>query len=699
MEKHAFLNQQQKREIFDLKGKNQINFGHPQQLQFASSNVEPKNNIPVNNMNRLAGQLDPSYKEHQQIKQYNALIPNFKRDPLTDLLFNLLIKQSDNKEIQSSDQIVSAQELIVRGQKIKKTMEQTWGDVFTEVCQNNKITPTQEMIDIFVESSTQKLLEDGNAKQAFDLAYNLLSDDKTFVENKDTQSILRKQFFTGLLKQPQNENKEKKKSTNNYRNWLLKNCKRGIEDMTLNTKHNNVLNELAENKKIQNIIDIINMDHHVKYKVLNTIIENAIVFTKNELFLSIKNGDKDDLNVAGIFTNQQMKQYFVNYLVDKYPEKNKNFMDYQDDCFLNKNGEFFTCTPKKIKDNYDSRDLFTNCYTEWIEKKIKDMSHENKMDFLKNQLTQNLDKQSLQKRAILVVLRKINDSLRCSINSAVKDFLPDISSTVFMSDSIKKIINNQVDVNNIIDSQNELYKIFHDTTENITCKLNRIKNIANNNFSVNEAIAILENQMQVKNVIDNQIDAQRIIYAKSELRNFLEKQLADQNKKLADQNKQLADLNKQLVDQRKQLADQEKQLDDKINFQNQQMDILQLTKEIMQSILSQEAFHTDLYKKNGLTTKQYEALKTMKIGKSVKKCTICCQNFCKDELLKQFPCGDLAHIECAIDWFHSHTECPSLGCQNSVLTGQSLKNKPISDAVQDVYKTIQQITMGMYTKM
>ena len=396
MEKHAFLNQQQKREIFDLKGKNQINFGHPQQLQFASSNVEPKNNIPVNNMNRLAGQLDPSYKEHQQIKQYNALIPNFKRDPLTDLLFNLLIKQSDNKEIQSSDQIVSAQELIVRGQKIKKTMEQTWGDVFTEVCKKNKITPTQEMIDIFAQASTQKLLEDGNAKKAFDMAYDMLSCHYTYIKSKETQDILRKQFFSGLLKQSQLAITEKEQPRKDYHGWLLHNCKNGINMLKVEGDKNIVIVNLSKNKNIQNIIDIIDREHdihnHKQAKIIAEHMRHSDIFSHSLVLRSIKDdiGNGDSLNFSNIFTNKQVEQYLINYIFEKHPIENRNFMEYQAILYQSKEGFMYHMSEEEQNSSNIESFLFTR-HEKWLENEMKNFSDKQKLAFLNRQLNTELN--------------------------------------------------------------------------------------------------------------------------------------------------------------------------------------------------------------------------------------------------------------------------------------------------------------------
>ncbi|CAD8145282.1 unnamed protein product [Paramecium octaurelia] len=76
-------------------------------------------------------------------------------------------------------------------------------------------------------------------------------------------------------------------------------------------------------------------------------------------------------------------------------------------------------------------------------------------------------------------------------------------------------------------------------------------------------------------------------------------------------------------------------------------------------------------KSNGVPKKYLQKLKMMKMGKSNRQCSICCNQFQKDELIIQLPCKHIYHKSCVDSWLQSSTKCPN--CRSDVL--EALKNQ------------------------
>ncbi|CAD8158221.1 unnamed protein product [Paramecium octaurelia] len=73
---------------------------------------------------------------------------------------------------------------------------------------------------------------------------------------------------------------------------------------------------------------------------------------------------------------------------------------------------------------------------------------------------------------------------------------------------------------------------------------------------------------------------------------------------------------------------------------------------------------------NGVPKKYLQKLKVMMMGKSNRQCSICCNQFQKDELITQLPCKHIYHKSCVDSWLQSSTKCPN--CRSDVL--EALKN-------------------------
>ncbi|CAD8074324.1 unnamed protein product [Paramecium sonneborni] len=73
-----------------------------------------------------------------------------------------------------------------------------------------------------------------------------------------------------------------------------------------------------------------------------------------------------------------------------------------------------------------------------------------------------------------------------------------------------------------------------------------------------------------------------------------------------------------------------------------------------------------IFQKDHGVPKQYlQKLKKMKMGKSNRLCSICCNQFQKDELIIQLPCKHIYHKSCVEIWLQSSTKCPN--CRSDVL--------------------------------
>ncbi|CAD8069872.1 unnamed protein product [Paramecium sonneborni] len=70
-------------------------------------------------------------------------------------------------------------------------------------------------------------------------------------------------------------------------------------------------------------------------------------------------------------------------------------------------------------------------------------------------------------------------------------------------------------------------------------------------------------------------------------------------------------------------------------------------------------------KGNGVPKKYLQKLKQMKMGKSNRQCSICCNQFEKDELIIQLPCKHIYHKFCVESWLQNSTKCPN--CRADVL--------------------------------
>ncbi|CAD8153517.1 unnamed protein product [Paramecium pentaurelia] len=74
---------------------------------------------------------------------------------------------------------------------------------------------------------------------------------------------------------------------------------------------------------------------------------------------------------------------------------------------------------------------------------------------------------------------------------------------------------------------------------------------------------------------------------------------------------------------------------------------------------------------NGVPKKYLQKLKIMMMGKSNRQCSICCNQFQKDELIMQLPCKHIYHKSCVDSWLQSSTKCPN--CRSDVL--EALKDQ------------------------
>ncbi|CAD8085156.1 unnamed protein product [Paramecium sonneborni] len=74
---------------------------------------------------------------------------------------------------------------------------------------------------------------------------------------------------------------------------------------------------------------------------------------------------------------------------------------------------------------------------------------------------------------------------------------------------------------------------------------------------------------------------------------------------------------------------------------------------------------------NGVPKNYLEKIKRMKMGKSNKKCSICFNEFQKDELIMQLPCQHIFHEHCCKSWLVNSRKCPN--CRSDVV--EMIKNQ------------------------
>ncbi|CAD8146488.1 unnamed protein product [Paramecium octaurelia] len=86
-------------------------------------------------------------------------------------------------------------------------------------------------------------------------------------------------------------------------------------------------------------------------------------------------------------------------------------------------------------------------------------------------------------------------------------------------------------------------------------------------------------------------------------------------------------------------------------------------------LLEQQLWQTNIdkvfQKGKGVPKKLQQKLRKMKMGKSNRQCSICCNNFSKDETIIQLPCKHIFHQSCLFSWLDHSTKCPN--CRSDVL--------------------------------
>ncbi|CAK69789.1 unnamed protein product (macronuclear) [Paramecium tetraurelia] len=97
----------------------------------------------------------------------------------------------------------------------------------------------------------------------------------------------------------------------------------------------------------------------------------------------------------------------------------------------------------------------------------------------------------------------------------------------------------------------------------------------------------------------------------------------------------------------------------------------QVTNQIRQEIVSlqnqlwQSNIDKVFQKGNGVPKILQKKLRMMKMGKSNRQCSICCNSFEKDETIIQLPCKHIFHKSCLFSWLDHSTKCPN--CRSDVL--------------------------------
>ncbi|CAK69020.1 unnamed protein product (macronuclear) [Paramecium tetraurelia] len=94
-------------------------------------------------------------------------------------------------------------------------------------------------------------------------------------------------------------------------------------------------------------------------------------------------------------------------------------------------------------------------------------------------------------------------------------------------------------------------------------------------------------------------------------------------------------------------------------------------------LLEQQLWQTNIdkvfQKGKGVPKKLQQKLRKMKMGKSNRQCSICCNNFSKDETIIQLPCKHIFHQSCLFSWLDHSTKCPN--CRSDVLEGLKSEEK------------------------
>ncbi|CAD8214172.1 unnamed protein product [Paramecium pentaurelia] len=97
-----------------------------------------------------------------------------------------------------------------------------------------------------------------------------------------------------------------------------------------------------------------------------------------------------------------------------------------------------------------------------------------------------------------------------------------------------------------------------------------------------------------------------------------------------------------------------------------QQEIQQLQQQLWENNLN-KVYH----KSNGVPKNFMEKIKRMKMGKSNKKCSICCNEFHKDESIMQLPCKHIFHENCCKSWLVNSRKCPN--CRSDIV--ELIKNE------------------------
>ncbi|CAK63688.1 unnamed protein product (macronuclear) [Paramecium tetraurelia] len=115
------------------------------------------------------------------------------------------------------------------------------------------------------------------------------------------------------------------------------------------------------------------------------------------------------------------------------------------------------------------------------------------------------------------------------------------------------------------------------------------------------------------------------------------------------------------------------------NQQNEQSDIMQIRfweqiaqgyqQEIQQ--LQQQLWENNLnkvfHKSNGVPKNFMDKIKRMKMGKSNKKCSICCNEFQKEEQILQLPCKHIFHENCCKSWLSNSRKYSRTDKEGSIM--------------------------------
>ncbi|CAD8145577.1 unnamed protein product [Paramecium pentaurelia] len=129
----------------------------------------------------------------------------------------------------------------------------------------------------------------------------------------------------------------------------------------------------------------------------------------------------------------------------------------------------------------------------------------------------------------------------------------------------------------------------------------------------------------------------------------------------------------QIVQERQEDQERQEFEVDEVPFRIWEQVANQYRQEIV--LLEQQLWQTNIdkvfQKGNGVPKKLLQKLRRMKMGKSNRQCSICCNNFLKDETIIQLPCKHIFHQSCLFSWFDHSTKCPN--CRSDIL--EALKNQ------------------------